>query len=85
MKRMPPHLMPWPAAPTRLTGSDVRGTSLFVSFDQPIEALVAGRAPVRHWDNTPSVVSDYATGRDSIVARVTALVDELQRGRKRAP
>jgi hypothetical protein len=46
-----------------LTEDDVRGASLFVSFDQPIETLVAGR--------------------DTIVARVTARVDELQRRRTR--
>jgi protein-tyrosine-phosphatase len=76
---------PWRAAPTRLTEADVGGASLFVSFDQPIDDLVAGRAPVRHWDNTPSVMQGYMTGRDAIVARVTALVDELRRAHRHHP
>ena len=68
---------PWRARPRRLTSADVPGAALLVSFDQPIETLVAGRAPVRRWDGTPSVMRDYATGRDSILSRVTALVAEL--------
>jgi protein-tyrosine-phosphatase len=70
---------PWRARPAPLRKADVLGAALVVSFDQSIDSLVGAHAPVRHWDNTPSVMHDYATGRDSIVARVRALVTELQR------
>jgi hypothetical protein len=70
---------PWRARPTRFTFADVPGAALLVSFDQPIEGLVGGRAPVRHWDGTPSVMRDYGTGRDAILERVRALVAELDR------
>ncbi|MBV9880659.1 MAG: hypothetical protein JO180_09195 [Gemmatirosa sp.] len=76
---------PWLAAPTLFRAADADGVSVVVSFDQPVDAVVAGRAPVRHWDGTPSVMRDYATGRDSIVTRVAALVDELQRSTSRKP
>jgi len=76
---------PWRAAPTLFRPADVDGASLVVSFDQPVDAAVAGRAPVRHWDGTPSVMRDYPTGRDAIVARVTSLVDELRRSGRRKP
>jgi protein-tyrosine-phosphatase len=74
---------PWRARPTRLTSADVPGASLFVSFDQPVEALVGERAPLRHWDGTPSVMQTYATGRDAILERVRALVAEMERGQGR--
>jgi hypothetical protein len=34
---------------------------------------------VRRWDGTPSVMRSYSAGRDAIAARVTALIDELER------
>jgi len=74
---------PWRARPTRLTSADVPGASLFVSFDQPIDALVGERAPLRHWDGTPSVMQNYAAGRDAILERVRALVAELARAQGR--
>jgi protein-tyrosine-phosphatase len=70
---------PWRARPAPLSKADLLGAALVVSFDQSIDSLVGTHAPVRHWDNTPSVMQDYATGRDSIVARVRALITELQR------
>jgi arsenate reductase len=72
---------PWRARPTRLTAADVAGASLFVSFDQPIDALVDRRVPVRRWDGTPSVMASYRAGRDAILERVRALVAELERAR----
>jgi hypothetical protein len=74
---------PWRARPTGFTAGDLLGGPLVVSFDQPIDPFVAGRAPVRHWDDTPSVMRDYAAGRDAILVRVRALVTELERARAR--
>jgi protein-tyrosine-phosphatase len=76
---------PWRARPTPLRATDVEGASLVVSFHQPVEAVVAGRAASRHWDGTPSAMRDYATGRGAILTRVTALLTELQRSGVREP
>ena len=58
---------------------------MVVAFDQLVEAVVDGRAPVRRWDGTPSVMRDYATGRDNFASRVAALVAELRAAQARRP
>jgi arsenate reductase (thioredoxin) len=63
--------------PKPLTGSDVSGVSRVVSFDQDIGAIVEGRARYEQWDRLPAVSDNYERGRDAIVRRVDALIDEL--------
>jgi hypothetical protein len=67
--------------PRGLGPGDARGASLFVAFDVDVPTRVAGPIPVRRWDGTPSVMRGYAVGRDSIAARVAALVSEVARAR----
>ncbi|MGH8132157.1 MAG: hypothetical protein ACRETP_02835 [Steroidobacteraceae bacterium] len=66
--------------PQRLMASDVDHAALVVSFDQDITAIVAGRARHLAWNNLPAVLTDYPRGRDAIVARINALLDELAHG-----
>ena len=69
----------------RLFGAaDLPGSRLFVSFDQDVAPVVRGAAPVERWDGLPALSSDYGIGRDSIRARVEALVTKLSRERKRS-
>ena len=51
--------------------------SLVVSFDQDTTNTVAGRVRELRWDNLPSVLADYASGRDKILKRVDGLIDGL--------
>lgn len=66
--------------PQRLTDSDMEHAALVVSFDEHISAIVAGKARYVVWDNLPAVLTDYPRGRDAIVARIDALLDEFARG-----
>lgn len=63
--------------PQRLRASDADGASLVVSFDQDIAAVVNGRSELLHWDNLPAVLADYVRGRDAILNRVDALIEQL--------
>ncbi|MFL5578910.1 MAG: hypothetical protein ACJ8AO_00920 [Gemmatimonadaceae bacterium] len=65
------------ARPQGLGAADGRGARLFVAFDVEVPAAVAGGAPVRRWDGTPSVMRGYDLGRDSIRVRVAELIAEL--------
>ena len=47
-------------------------------------AIRDGAAPIEGWDGLPALSSDYGIGRDSIRARVEALVSKLSRERKRS-
>ena len=64
--------------PQPLTASDVAHAWLVVSFDQDVTKLVGSTRYLR-WDGLPGVLADYPRGRDAIVGRVQALVDELAR------
>ena len=63
--------------PQRLRASDADGASLVVSFDQDIAAVVSDRSELLHWDNLPAVLADYVRGRDAILNRVDALIEQL--------
>lgn len=64
--------------PQPLTASDVASAWLVVSFDQDVTKLV-GSTRYLQWDGLPGVLADYPRGRDAIVGRVQALLDELAR------
>jgi arsenate reductase len=66
-------------SPVGLGIADARETDLFVAFDVDVPSDVSKRAEVRRWDSTPSVMQNFAAGRDAIAANVTRLVDELAR------
>ena len=70
--------------PKLFGAADLPGSRLFISFDQDITPVVRGAAPVEWWDGLPALSSDYGIGRDSIRARVEALVAKLSRERKRS-
>ena len=63
--------------PQPLRASDVDGASLVVSFDQDIAKLVDRRSPQLQWDNLPGVLADYVRGRDAILQRIDALIEQL--------
>ena len=62
--------------PRALTGSDVAHARLVVSFDQDLTKVV-GSTRYQKWDGLPGVLADYPRGRDAILKRVDALLDEL--------
>jgi len=64
--------------PQALRASDVAHAWLVVSFDQDVTKVV-GSTRYLKWDGLPGVLADYPRGRDVIVRRVDALVDELAR------
>jgi hypothetical protein len=64
--------------PQLLGVSDTARASLVVSFDQDVKRSV-GTARYLKWDGLPGVLADYPRGRDAIVKRVDALLDELAR------
>jgi hypothetical protein len=66
--------------PQLLRSSDIAPNALVISFDQDVPKPVA-TARYLHWGGLPSVLADYAQGRDAIVKRVDALIDELARSR----
>jgi hypothetical protein len=71
-----------PFTPTLFTAADLTNAMAVVSFDQPAVAkTVNGRVPLGRWDGLPAVSENYAIARDSIRARVAALVDSLDRAR----
>jgi hypothetical protein len=63
--------------PQPFKASDVDGASLVVSFDREITNTVAGKVRLLRWDNLPGVLADYSRGRDAILARVDALLEQL--------
>jgi hypothetical protein len=64
--------------PQLLMASDVAHAWLVVSFDQDVTKVVESTRYLK-WDGLPGVLADYPRGRDAIVRRVDALVDELAR------
>ena len=65
--------------PVRLSADEGLEAGLFVAFDVEVPPAVSRGVPVRRWDGTPSVLSDYRVGRDAIAARVAELLAELER------
>lgn len=69
-----------PFTPTALADDDLRRALAVVTFDRPaVAARAIGTVPVMAWNGLPAVSVDYGIARDSIRARVTALVDSLAR------
>jgi arsenate reductase (thioredoxin) len=54
--------------------------ALVVSFDQDVTKMLGGGVRHLKWDDLPGVLADYPRGRDAIVRRVDALLDDLARG-----
>ncbi len=50
-----------------------------VAFGCDLGPLAARARRVERWDDVPAVSEDFKTARDVIVARVTALLDEVVR------
>lgn len=63
--------------PQAFNTADVDRASLVVSFDQDTTKVVAGRVQELRWDNLPAVLADYTLGRDEILKRVDALIEQL--------
>jgi arsenate reductase (thioredoxin) len=59
--------------PAALTADALAGAVRIVSFGCDLP----GMAPIARWDDVPMVSDGYGPARDAIVARVTALLDEL--------
>ena len=53
--------------------------------DQDIGAQVGGRAVYAQWDHLPAVSEDFGRGRDAIVRRVDALIEELRKTSRSLP
>jgi len=65
-----------PAAPT---AADVEQATTVVAFGCDLGPLAARARRVERWDDVPAVSEDFKKARDIIVARVTALLDEVGR------
>ena len=63
--------------PLRLTPALIAGAAAIVSFGPDIAAVAPAPVPVTQWDDMPAVSDDYATARDAIRVRVTALFAEM--------
>jgi protein-tyrosine-phosphatase len=68
--------------PTALTDGDVTAAThvLAIGCTLPMKALRSGKAG--DWSDVPEVSDGYQASRDAIVTHVTALIDDLQRGRR---
>jgi hypothetical protein len=66
--------------PQAFEASAADHAALVVSFDQDVTKMLGGRVPHLKWDDLPGVLADYSRGRDAIVRRVDALLDDLARG-----
>jgi DNA-binding beta-propeller fold protein YncE/protein-tyrosine-phosphatase len=65
--------------PRRFTYADVTPGILVVALDADVESVSGNTTAITRWDGLPSVMADYAGGRNAIVARVRQLVDSLAR------
>jgi protein-tyrosine-phosphatase len=71
-------LEPCISTPIALAAEDLVNASLVVTFDQPqVTALVPRPATVIPWNDLPPVSEDFDMARSAILARVQALVTEL--------
>jgi arsenate reductase len=68
--------------PTALTDGDVTAaTHVFaIGCTLPMKALQSGKAG--DWSDIPEVSDGYQASRDAILKHVSALIDDLQRGRR---
>ena len=63
--------------PRRPTSADVEQATTVVTFACDLGGLAPGARRLERWDDVPAVSEDFARARDAIVARVTALLDEV--------
>jgi arsenate reductase len=63
--------------PRRPTAGDIQSATAVVTFGCDLGALGRGARRLERWDDVPAVSEDYKKAREAIVARVTALLDEL--------
>jgi arsenate reductase len=66
--------------PRLFEASAAADAALVVSFDQDVTKALGGGVRHLKWDDLPGVLADYPRGRDAIVRRVDALLDDLARG-----
>jgi len=63
--------------PRQPTEADVAQATTVVAFGCDLGPLAARARRIERWDDVPAVSEDFARARDAIVARVTALLDEV--------
>ena len=66
--------------PRRPSSADVEKATTVVTFACDLGGLAHGVRRLERWDDVPAVSEDFGRARDAIVARVTALLDEVTRG-----
>ena len=67
--------------PRKPTPDDVAQATTVVTFGCDLGPLAAGARHIERWDDVPAVSEAFKRARDTIVARVTTLLDELTRRR----
>jgi protein-tyrosine-phosphatase len=67
--------------PRKPTPADVEQATTVVTFGCDLGPLAAGARHIERWDDVPPVSEDFKRARDTIVARVTTLLDELTKRR----
>ena len=63
--------------PRRPAPADVEGASAVVTFAGDLGQLASQASRIERWDDVPAVSEDFKRARDTIVARVTTLLDGL--------
>ena len=66
--------------PRRPTAADVETATTVVTFGCDLGPLAPLARRIERWDDVPAVSEDFDKARDVIVARVTALLDEIAIG-----
>ncbi len=62
--------------PRRPTPADVEGATAVVTFGCDLGELVTPTTRVERWDDVPAVSEDFTKARDTIVSRLSRLLDE---------
>ena len=63
--------------PRRPAPADVEGASVVVTFACDLGELASQAPRIERWDDVPAVSQDFKRARDTIVARVTTLLETL--------
>jgi arsenate reductase (thioredoxin) len=71
------------AKPRRVTNADMADADLVISIGCDLSGVPAPSGELRRWDEVPALSDDFAKADAAILARVTALVDELARSTRR--
>jgi len=66
--------------PRRPTAADIEAATTVVTFGCDLGPLAPLARRIERWDDVPAVSEDFDKARDAIVARVTALLDEVAAG-----